>query len=61
MAEHPPIDGWEPPGAGARRAILDRSRSIAIVGASSATAEGSAFAGGASSSGGGTLEAPQPI
>lgn len=43
MATHPPIDGWEPPGASARKAILDRSRSIAIVGASGNPARASNF------------------
>lgn len=43
MATNPPIDGWEPPGAAARKAILDRNRSIAIVGASSNAARASNF------------------
>ena len=43
MAEHDPIDGWEPPGANARREILERSRSVAIVGASSNASRASNF------------------
>jgi uncharacterized protein len=42
-SERPPIDGWSPPGATARKAILDRSRSVAIVGASSNPARASNF------------------
>jgi len=42
-SERPPIDGWTPPGASARRAILERSRSVAIVGASSNPARASNF------------------
>ncbi len=38
-----PIDGWAPPGASARRSILERSRSVAIVGASSNPARASNF------------------
>lgn len=36
-------DVWTPPGARARRAILDRSRSVAIIGASSNPARASNF------------------
>jgi predicted CoA-binding protein len=43
MAAHAPIDGWTPPGVSERKAILDRSRSIAIVGASSNPARASNF------------------
>jgi predicted CoA-binding protein len=43
MATRPPIEGWEPPGASARKALLDRSTSIAIVGASSNAARASNF------------------
>jgi predicted CoA-binding protein len=43
MATHPPIEGWEPPGSSARKALLDRSTSIAIVGASSNAARASNF------------------
>jgi predicted CoA-binding protein len=43
IATHPPIEGWEPPGASARKALLDRSTSIAIVGASSNAARASNF------------------
>ncbi len=42
-SERPPIDGWSPPGATARKAILDRSHSVAIVGASSNPARASNF------------------
>lgn len=37
------IDGWTPPGASERKAILDRTESIAIVGASSNPARASNF------------------
>jgi predicted CoA-binding protein len=43
MATHPPVEGWDPPGATARKALLDRSTSIAIVGASSNAARASNF------------------
>ncbi len=39
----PPVPGWTPPSAFERKAILDRSRSIAIVGASSSPARASNF------------------
>lgn len=39
----PPVPGWQPPGATERKAILDRSRSIAIVGASANPAKASNF------------------
>lgn len=43
MAEREPVDGWTPPGARARRRILERSQSVAIVGASSNPARASNF------------------
>ena len=43
MAEHEPVPGWEPPSAGERKRILDETRSIAIVGASSNPARASNF------------------
>ena len=43
MAEHPPVEGWTPPSAGERRLILDRSRSVAVVGASTNPARASYF------------------
>ena len=43
MATHASVEGWEPPGASARKALLDRSTSIAIVGASSNSARASNF------------------
>ncbi len=43
MAEHPPVEGWVPPGASARREIIERSRKVAIVGASSTAARASNF------------------
>ena len=42
-SQWPPIDGWTPPGATERKAILDRTDSIAIVGASSDPARASNF------------------
>lgn len=39
----PPINGWEPPSALERKAILDRTQSIAIVGASANPARASNF------------------
>ena len=41
--DHEPISGWEPPSASQRRALLDRSSSIAVVGASSNPARASNF------------------
>ncbi|MGA0239174.1 MAG: CoA-binding protein [Ilumatobacteraceae bacterium] len=43
MPEREPIPGWEPPSAGERKRILDETRSIAIVGASSNPARASNF------------------
>ena len=55
MAEHPPVEGWTPPTASERKRILDRStarerqhilnrsRSVAVVGASSSLARASYF------------------
>ena len=43
MTEREPVSGWEPPGATARKAILDDSRTIAIVGASSNPSRASNF------------------
>ncbi len=43
MAERASIDGWTPPSPNQRRAILDRSKSVAIVGASSNPARASNF------------------
>jgi len=42
-ADHPPIPGWTPPGPAARLDILRRSKTIAIVGASSNSARASNF------------------
>ncbi|MDH3299679.1 MAG: CoA-binding protein [Acidimicrobiia bacterium] len=39
----PPVPGWTPPSPLRRKAILDRARSIAIVGASSSPARASNF------------------
>jgi len=41
--EHPPVEGWTPPTAAERRLILDRSRSVAVVGASASLARASYF------------------
>ena len=41
--DHPPIDGWTPPSALQRKAILDAADSIAIVGASANPARASNF------------------
>jgi hypothetical protein len=45
MAEHdrPPVAGWTPPGPTRRRSIIDRSRAVAMVGASSNPARASNF------------------
>lgn len=43
MVGRPTIDGWTPPSASQRRAILDRSTSVAIVGASANPARASNF------------------
>ncbi len=43
MPAHPPIDGWTPPSPTERKRILDTTRSIAIVGASSNPARASNF------------------
>ena len=43
MAEHPPVEGWTPPTASERRGILERSRSVAVVGASTNPARASYF------------------
>lgn len=43
MTERKPVPGWEPPSAGERKRILDETRSIAIVGASSNPARASNF------------------
>ena len=43
MAEHPPVDGWTPPTALERKRILDRSHSVAVVGASANLARASYF------------------
>lgn len=42
-ADHGPIEGWEPPSALERKAILDAAESIAIVGASANPARASNF------------------
>ena len=43
MAEHPPVEGWTPPTARERRRILNRSDTVAVVGASANTARASYF------------------
>ena len=43
MSEHSPVEGWTPPSAGARRRILDRSGTVAVVGASANPARASYF------------------
>jgi hypothetical protein len=40
---HPPVPGWTPPGARERQALLDATRSVAMVGASSNPARPSYF------------------
>ena len=41
--EHPPVEGWTPPTARERQRILDRSKTVAVVGASSNPARASYF------------------
>jgi predicted CoA-binding protein len=41
--ERAPVPGWIPPGANARKEILDRSTTVAIIGASSNPARASNF------------------
>ena len=41
--EHPPVEGWTPPTARDRQRILDRSETVAVVGASSNPARASYF------------------
>ena len=43
MPEHPPVEGWTPPGAGERWDIIRRSRTVAVVGASGDRARASNF------------------
>ena len=43
MAERSPVEGWTPPSAGERRRILERSSSVAVVGASTNPARASYF------------------
>ena len=42
-ADHPPVDGWTPPTALGRQRIMDRSETVAVVGASSSLARASYF------------------
>ena len=42
-ADHPRVEGWTPPTARQRQRILDRSRSVAVVGASANLARASYF------------------
>ncbi len=42
-SDHPPIEGWTPPGPSKRLEILRRSKAVAIVGASSNPARASNF------------------
>ena len=41
--DHAPVQGWIPPSASERRRILDRSKSVAVVGASADPARASYF------------------
>ncbi len=43
MAKHPTVEGWTPPTARERQRILDRSKTVAVVGASSNPARASYF------------------
>ena len=43
MPERPPVEGWTPPDAGERWDIIRRSRTVAVVGASSDRARSSNF------------------
>ncbi len=43
MAKHPPVEGWTPPTALERQRILNRSRTVAVVGASTNLARASYF------------------
>ncbi len=42
-SQHPPIEGWTPPSAKQIKALLDRTTSVAIVGASANPARASNF------------------
>ena len=43
MAKHPPVEGWTPPTALERQRILNRSHTVAVVGASASLARASYF------------------
>ena len=43
MTKHEPVEGWTPPTAGERRRILERSQSVAVVGASANPSRASYF------------------